>query len=221
MVFFTYSYQHGLRLTDEVIMSSKILLLAGLFIALLSGCATVDQKINLNYTPSERSFGRNSGEIAVVRKDSPADKKNSKGEWIIGSINNVHGVHQADLLSDRKVGEWITDALLLELKKAGYTATYTTDLLAGNASGILISDIKAFLNVNKGTVSDEIKHELKFNIDIFLNGLKAKTFTVSSRENKTVPLSASKEDKEKIMLQALQDAIQQIIPEISSLTGKK
>ncbi|HEY3306913.1 MAG TPA: YajG family lipoprotein [Desulfuromonadaceae bacterium] len=207
-------------------MSSRILsltvLISGLVIvALLAGCATVDQKINLNYTTAERSFGHNGGDIAVSRKDSRSDTRNSKGEWIIGSINNVHGVHQADLVSDRNVGEWITDALLLELKKAGYSVTYTADLPASAARGIMITDINAFLNVNQGAISDEIKHELKFNIEIFLNGMKTKTFTVSSRENKTLPLSASKEEKEKIMLQALQDAIQQIIPEINTLTGKK
>lgn len=197
--------------------------LLGGFVALsfFSGCATVDQKIGLNYAPVDRSFGRHSGEIAVSRITTQPPAKNAKGEWIIGSINNVHGVHQADILSERSMGEWITDALLQELRQAGYTVTYTTFPQPGAPRAVLISDINAFLQVNKGSVSDETKHELKFNVDLFLNGVKAKSFTVASRNSKTLPLSASRDDQEKIMFQSLQDAMLQIIPEIVALTGQQ
>lgn len=191
-----------------------------LALTLLSGCATVDQKIGLAYAPVDRPFGRQSGEIAVSRSDPRSAAQKNKGEWIIGSINNVHGVHQADILAGRGLGEWITDALLLELKHAGYSVTYTPALPQGTARGITISDINVSLNVNKGAVSDETKQELKFNVDIFLNGAKAKTFTVASRDSKTL-LSASREDMDKIMLRSLQDAMVQIIPEIIALTAPK
>lgn len=203
-------------LSLPVVLLGGFITLSGLF-----GCATVDQKIGLNYAPVNRSFGRHNGDIAVSRVEAQNASKNSKGEWIIGSLNNVHGVHQADLLSDRSLGEWITEALLLELKHAGYSATYTAKIPSSTARGILISEINSFSHINQGTVSAEVKHELKFNVDIFLNGFKAKTFTVASRDSKTLPLSTSKEDKETIMLQSLQDAIQQIIPEIIALTDKK
>lgn len=197
------------------------LLLLGFVALLFSGCAMVDQKISLTYTPVERSFGRHSGEIAVSRVDTTSPARNSKGEWIVGSINNVHGVHGADILSVRSLGEWITEALLLELKHAGYTVTYTAATLpSGVPAGIVITDISAYLNINKGTVSDDAKHELKFNVDAFQNGARKKTFTVASRDSKTL-LSASKDDQERIMLQSLQDAMIQIIPEIIALTGQK
>ena len=199
-----------------------IILLGGL-IALsgLSGCATVDQKINLSYAPGDRSFGQHSGEIVVSRIDPPAHIRNSKGEWIIGSLNNVHGIHQADLLSDHSLGEWITEALLTELKHAGYAANFIAALPPGTARGVLVTDIYTSVNVDQGSVSDEVKYELKFNVEVFLNGAKVKTFTLASRNNKTVPLSISIEEKEKILLQSLQDIMQQIIPEIIALTDKK
>jgi hypothetical protein len=203
-------------------LSLPIILLGG-FIALsvLSGCATVDRKITLNYAPVEQSFGQHSGEIAISRIDPPSTARNSRGEWIIGSINNVHGVHQANLLSDRSLGEWISEALLIELKHAGYTAVCTAELSPGAPRGILINDINAFVNIDQGAVSDEVRHELMFNVDVFLKGAKLKTFTLASRDKKTVPLSMSNEENEKIMLQSLQDIIQQIIPEIIALTDKK
>jgi hypothetical protein len=186
----------------------------------LAGCATVDQKIALNYAPVDRPFGRHDGEIVVSRVEPLSSVQNSKGEWIIGSINNVHGVHRADLLSDRSLGEWITDAMVLELKHAGFSAASAPSLPAAVSRGILITDINVFLNVNKGLASDQIKHELTFNVEVFLNGAKAKTFTVTSSDNSTL-LTASREAKEKIMLQSLQDAMQQIIPDIIALIEKK
>jgi hypothetical protein len=197
-------------------------LFAGIvFLASLSGCATVDQKIALNYSPTERSFGRHEGDIFVSRAESAPSERNSRGEWIIGSINNVHGVHQADLLADRSLGDWITDALSLELKKAGYSVICKPDMPAEAPLGIRISMINAFMNANKGVVSMDTRQEMKFTVDLFQLGVKTKTFAVASSNNQTFALSASKEDKEKIMLQSLQDAMLQIIPEINALTVKK
>ncbi len=197
-----------------------ILFLCLVSLTTLSGCATVDQKIALNYSPTERSFGRHDGEVLVSRAGSAPSKRNSRGEWIIGSINNVHGVHLADILADRSLGEWVTDALLLELKHAGYSVTYAATLPPDASRGISISDIAISLNLNKDTIKDVTKQELKFNVDLFLKGAKVKTFTVASRDSKTL-LSASREDLDKIMLQSLQDAMLQVIPEITALTGSK
>ena len=201
---------------------SLFLLIPGLIMALsaLAGCATVDQKIALNYAPVDRPFGRHDGEIVVSRVEPPSSVQNSKGEWIIGSINNVHGVHRADLLSDRSLGEWITDAMALELKHAGYTVTSAPSLPAAVSRGILITNINVFLDVNKGLASDQIKHGLTFNVEVFLNGAKVKTFMVASNDNSTL-LTASRETKEKIMLQSLQDDMLQIIPDIIAQIEKK
>jgi hypothetical protein len=201
---------------------SLFLLIPGLIMVLsaLAGCATVDQKIALNYAPVDRPFGRHDGEIVVSRVEPPSSVQNSKGEWIIGSINNVHGVHRADLLSDRSLGEWITDAMALELKHAGYTVTSAPSLPAAVSRGILITNINVFLDVNKGLASDQIKHGLTFNVEVFLNGAKVKTFMVASNDNSTL-LTASRETKEKIMLQSLQDDMLQIIPDIIAQIEKK
>jgi hypothetical protein len=187
----------------------------------LSGCATVDQKIGLNYARQNNSLVRHSGEITVTRVELNPFTKNALGEWVIGSLNNVHGVHQADLLSDRSLGEWISDAVLHELRQAGYSVSSAPALPAEAARGIIISDINVLFDVNKGAVSTETRQELKFNASVVRNGIKAKTFSVSSRDDRTVPLIASKADKEKIMLHSLQDAMQQIIPDIIELIDKK
>ena len=204
------------NLLRQILVPAGCVALAG-----LAGCATVDQKIGLNYARSNDSLIRHSGDITVTRVAPRPTARNSSGEWIIGSLNNVHGVHQADLLSDRSPEEWISDALLHELRQAGYTVTYAEALPAAGARAIAITNISTFLTVNKGTVTADTRHELKFNVEVFLNGDRVKTFTVASRGDRTLPLNASKEEKERIMLQSLQDAMQQTMPEIMALIDKK
>ena len=190
-------------------------------ISILSGCATVDQKISLAYKPVDKPFGRNSGEVFVSRIDSASLLRNAKGEWIVGSMNNVHGVRQADLLSDVALGEWITDALVQELKQAGFSASYKAQLPADAAKAVVINDINVFMTVNRGTVSSETNQELKFNIDIIINGAKNKTITIAARDKKTLALAVSQDEKERIMLQSLPDAMQQAIPELILLFSKR
>jgi len=204
-----------------LMLRPAIILASCLSLFCLGGCTTVDQKIGLNYARNYDSLVRHSGDISVTREAAQSAVKNSRGEWIIGSLNNVYGVHQADLLADHSPEEWITDALLHELRQAGYTVTYAESFPAAVARGITITNINAFLTVNKGTVSTDTKQELKFNLEIFLNGDKVKTLTVASRDNRTVPFDASKEEMEKIMLQSLQGAMQRIIPEAMTLIDKK
>jgi len=205
-------------------MNSRVLpLLLSLvtLICLLSGCATVDQKISLAYKPVDKPFGRNTGEVFVSRVDPASLSRNTKGDWIVGALNNVHGVKQADLLSDRALGEWISDALVQELKQAGYTASFAAQMPSAAARGIVINDINAFMNVNKGAVSADTKQELKFNVDVIIDGSKIKTLTIAARDKKTLALNASVEEKERIMLQSLQDAMQQVVPELIVLFNKK
>lgn len=193
-----------------------------MLVSLLSGCATtVDQKITLSYKPVDSPLGRNRGEVVVSRTDAASPQRNIRGEWVIGSLNNVYGVRQADLLSDVAAGEWVSDALLQELKQAGYTAAYSATPPAESSRTIVINDINAFLNVNMGTFTVETKHELKFNIDIIINGSKIKTLAIATRDNKTLPLNASREEKERIMRKSLEDAMQQVIPELVVLFNKK
>ena len=187
----------------------------------LGGCAAVDQKIGLTYVRPDDSLAKHNGEITVTRVSLQPTVKNNNGEWIIGSLNNISDVHQADLLSDRSPEEWITDALLHELRQIGYTVNYAEMLPATVARGLAITGIHAFLTVNKGAVSADTRQELKFNVEVFLNGNRVKTITVAARDSRTVPLNASKEEKEKIMLQSLQDVMQQIIPDIIALIDKK
>jgi len=194
---------------------------ACLSLVCLGGCAALDQKIGLNYASPEQALVKHTGNITVIRVDPKDASKNSRGEWIIGSLNNANGVHQADLLADRSPAEWISDALLIELRQAGYTANYADLLSATTVHALAITEIHVVLAIDKGIVSADTRQELKFNVEVLRNNDKLKTFSVAARDNRTLPFNASQADQEGIMLKSLQDAMRQIVPDIIALIDKK
>lgn len=199
----------------------SMMLSAAVALLLLAGCATVDQKISLDYRQVDRSFGRHLAPITLARTVSKPAPRNERGDWMVGELNNANGVLQAHILADRSVEEWITEALQLELQLLGYTVSYRAPLPADVQYGVNLSNISNTLEINQGIVTDDARHELKFSIDLYSRGARVKSFVVSSKDTTTVPLSASREELEKIMRSSLQDAMLQIIPEIIKLTEAK
>lgn len=199
----------------------RILFLLAVSVCVFTGCATVDQKISLHYNQVDRSFGRHTGPVIVAMAPNKPSARNEVGETIIGAQNNANGIHKADILADKSIEEWIGEALLRELKAVGYSATISPQIPVNAQHGVLVSNILISLNINKGVASDDSKQQLKFNVDLFQKGIKIKSFTVASNDNRTIPISVSKSELEKIMLSSLQEAMLQIIPEIISVTTAK
>ena len=112
-------------------------------------------------------------EVVVSRSSARPPARSAAGDWVIGSLNNTYGVHQADLISDRSIDEWVTEALLYELRQAGFSAMYVERLPPTAGRGISITDITVVLNENKGIFSADTKHELRFNVEVFLNGARS------------------------------------------------
>jgi len=191
-----------------------------LLTTLLNGCSVVDQKIVLNYAPLEKTFSRQNATITISRTD-PGQPVKAGNDWIVGALNNVYGVRQADLLANRSTADWVTDALLFELKRIGYNVHPVKAIPAETRYAIHLSEINAFMHITRGNVSCESKQELKFNVDLYLNGVKTKTLSVLSQDNQTLPMKISKEKKEKIMSASLQDAMLQLLPEITAFTARQ
>ena len=192
-----------------------------LLLASFTGCATTDQRLDFNYAPGNSTLGRQDGSISVSRNDTGAFTRNNRGEWIVGALNNVHGVHEADLVSDNNQGDWLSEALILELKRTGFTVTGKPPAPPAAGIGIQLNDIKASMNVNSGIFSSDIKQELTFSVDFFNNGSKVKTFTVAARAGQTVLFRASSTETTAILTQTVQDALHQVLSELRSQLGKR
>lgn len=187
----------------------------------INGCATIDKKISLNYNQVDKSFGRHTGVVFVIMQSSKPPVKNEKGEIIVGKLNNANGVHKANILADYYFDQWIYEALLRELKVLGYSPSLRQKLSNDADYAVVISNILISLNVNKGVSSDDTKQQLKFNVELFSGTTKVKSFSVASSDNRTIPISASNTELEKIMSSSLKEAMLQVLPEIIKLTPTK
>lgn len=189
-------------------------------LTLLAGCAAVDRNVSLSYAPPERPFGRQESAVVVTQIESAATR-NGRGEWLVGSLNNVHGVHEADLLADRDPARWIGEALILELKQEGFGVIAATRLPADAPLALRLGGIKTNVAVNRGLVSSVITQELKFGVELFSRGTLIKNLTVALRSSQTVFLTPSTQELESVMLQLLQDALQQVMAEVNAQTEGK
>jgi len=89
--------------------------------SLLSACALTDSSVRLSYEPVTQPPGGKEGPISVVKfQDDRPDKR------VIGEVRNLNMEHTADIIIENQdVSKWVTDALVSELSRTGYTVDET------------------------------------------------------------------------------------------------
>lgn len=125
--------------------ATHLLVMIGLF-SVVTGCAFGNRHATLIYPPEEGS--KNSGSGVAEASPAPAvtgesiillqfADKRSKGR-VIGEVQNTFGMHTADVVTEDSVAEWVTGALDMELRKAGYEVINGEDL-EGPATGPVVT----------------------------------------------------------------------------------
>jgi len=106
-------------------------------LALLAGCAFGVRNATLLYPPKGDAAvlpAAQAAAPATARKGSVTlvafvDQRTDKGA--IGTMRNGFGMRTADVLATNKVTDWVTQAVRLELEKAGYAVTVGAPAAAG------------------------------------------------------------------------------------------
>jgi hypothetical protein len=93
-------------------MKYKILILVVIPLALLTGCST---KVNLTYHPVIEKQTDTGLALCVNHFEDVRPVKDQ-----VGSIRNVFGMPVIRLVTDDKVPEWMSQALMAELSRTGY-----------------------------------------------------------------------------------------------------
>src|SRR5258705_2268471 len=108
-----------LPLAITPLQSCGMLLAASVWV--LSGCAFIDQKLSLKYTPQGSTTPLAVTErvllTTIVLEASMQRKENSV---VIGNVKNGYGVKTADAVTESKVDEWILGALAADLQRRGF-----------------------------------------------------------------------------------------------------
>lgn len=185
-----------------------------LAVALLAGCAFVDQRLDLTYEPVVREV-RGSGSVQLARPEVAGVPKRG-ADWLIGGVRNAAGARTADVLTAGDVGDWLNGALLRELTNAGYRVEPVTTLPAGVRQGIKATVTTLFVD-DEIQVADRVagaRADLSFSLDLWQAGAKVKTLQITARGGSQYGGLFSPEQKSQALRKALQSAMEQALPEI-------
>lgn len=192
-------------------MLRLIIILAG--ILTISGCAFVDQKVDLSYETVVNAKG-GSGDVFIAKpKEIHNLNKKPSGEWIIGTVKNTYGMKTADVVTSNDIGDWITGALLKELNLAGYNVIPVKELPDDVPKGIDITILRVFVDQDVGFWTVGAISDLQFTIELWKNGVKVKIFNVSAKGDERDVLGTA-QTKGISLKKALQSAMRQAVPEI-------
>ena len=108
-----------------MLCAARLRALALASLAMLGGCAFDDREVDLTYEPVVSSASLPGGATVDVTVADFVDARANKAT--IGKVLNGYGTHTADVVTTDSVPLWMTDALRVELERAGYAVVPATE----------------------------------------------------------------------------------------------
>jgi hypothetical protein len=180
-----------------------------LTVSYMTGCASVDQRVNLAYEKVVDSKG-GSGELLIAK---PVEQHNAfkkpSGELVIGKIKDT----DREIITTDSISEWLMLAFVQELYTAGYNVKTVSELPADVIKGIkiTISEIKAAQVF--GTLIVKTESGIKLSVEVWKNGKYVRTLNIEGdHEEKGVNRSA--EPVSTLLQKNLQNLMQKLVPDI-------
>jgi hypothetical protein len=198
-------------------MESKrvLIVLASLIVALLAGCSSVDQRINLTYDVAGGAKG-GSGELFIAGPEEVYNAvKKPSGEVIIGSVQGTN----RDIVAINNIEHWINLALADELRVAGYDVKPVNKLSGNAARGIKVIVSKIAANQTADLMTVTTMADMKISVEIWKKGTRVTTQGITVTNEKK-GINHSEKPIEIIMKETLQNALQQLLPTIINTLEK-
>jgi hypothetical protein len=192
-----------------------LMALASFIFSLLTGCASVNQNVNLTYDVAVDAKG-GSGELFLAGPEETYNAvKQPSGEMILGSVKGT----DRNVVTRSNVGDWIMVAFMEELRAAGYNVKPINELPGNAAKGLKIIVSKVTANQTTELVTITTTVDMKIFVEIWKNGTKMITLgTGSTIEKKGI--DRSEKPIELAMKETLQNALQQLLPGIINTLEK-
>lgn len=185
--------------------------------AALSGCAFVDQKVDLPYSKPPASLIPNRKPILVARPDDGSLNRKGTRYVVVGKVKNGYGMTTADVVSENSVSDWVAGALKSELDAAGFEATLVERLPTKMERGleIYIDAVSVEPDLGFFTVGD-LSH-VKLLVRVWKGSHKIKEFRVQSYGNPRHFVTGWASNKARSLETALKECVQNVVTEIISL----
>ncbi len=197
-------------------MARRILMVLALLIfGLLTGCASVDQRVNLTYDVAVDAKG-GSGELFIAGAEETYNAvRKPSGEMIIGSVKGT----DRNVVTKSNIGDWIMIAFMDELRAAGYNVKPITELPGNAAKGLKIIVSKVNANQTAELVTITTTVDMKISVEIWKKGTKIITLgTGAAIEKKGI--DRSEKPIEIAMKETLQNALKELLPAIINTLEK-
>lgn len=199
----------------ETLKSGKYyLLMGGLMLITLSGCATVDRKVSLLYRPvTETRVG--SGELLLADPHAGKEPIAATVQWIIGKVKNNDGETVGNIVSTMSPEMILLDAFKQELTTAGYTVSPATALPKHASKGVAVSQIVLSMTEEASIPKDEANATLSVTVELWKNGQKIRQLTYESRISDFAVMDRSLLPGQ-VLERTLHQVMKQAVPEIAS-----
>jgi hypothetical protein len=189
----------------------KYLFAIALMIALscMTGCASVDQRVNLAYEKIG-NFEGGSGDLLIAK---PVEKYNAfkipSGVLVIGKIKDTG----REIITSDSISDWLMLAFVQELYTAGYNVKTVSELPPDVVKGITItvSEIKADQVFGTLTVKTDIG--IKLSVGVWKNGRLVKTLPIEA-DKEEEGVSRSAKTVSTMLRQDLRNLMQNLVPSI-------
>ncbi|MGD0232060.1 MAG: hypothetical protein ABSC19_17180 [Syntrophorhabdales bacterium] len=180
-----------------------------LFPALLSGCAPLEKRVDLNYRQAVYGSG-GSGEIFLARpvfEKQPAQLPG--GRVILGPVRGTDTL----IVTTDDLSQWIADALIQELSSVGYEVRRVPALSARVSRGVVLKVQNFSCNQLAGELVLTTSTHIALVADVWENGRVVKTLTASAGSedqglDRSGPVVAASLEK------TLQSTLRELVPGI-------
>lgn len=184
----------------------QLLVLVSLFI---SGCGSVDKKVDLRY---ERLGGLKggAGELYIARPVERHDiAKKPSGAFILGRIKGT----EADIVTEDSISDWVMSALSEELTFAGYHVKVVPELPESPPKGIKVVIFKVIAEQEAGLVTIKSTTDLKISFELWKGKRNVRNLSVETGAEEK-GMDRSSEPINTALKKALQNAVQKAVPDI-------
>jgi hypothetical protein len=179
----------------------------------LAGCATADKNVRLDYHPTIDAVG-GTGELYVAisaERDSLA--KRSGVEWILGEIKDDDGKPLGKLLTNMEPKGLVADAIIQELKAAGFKVKVVQSLPTDAAKGLVFSGITLKLNEVEGVVKAQAKGSVQVKMEVWKGGAKVKQLDYEEATSNSV-MRTNTENLDKTLQETVTAVTRRAIPDL-------
>lgn len=175
----------------------------------LCSCAFGNRHVTLNYMDNGKTVTPQPQNGKVIVMFPFVDQRANRS--MIGEVRNGYGMHTADVIADNSVAEWITNAVKMELEKAGYKVIISdrNNSPANFEMGGSILEVHCTAMMTyEGRVSFLVQLQKRGRI------LLQKSYTGNG--NAGVNWAASSSSYDSSIEAALSDAIKNLIPDVNT-----